>query len=198
MTGGQLSGSVIHFGVFEVDPLTGELRKQGIKIKLRQQPFQILALLLENPGRVVTRDELQGKLWPSDTFVDFDRGLNRAVNQLRAVLGDSADTPRFIETLPKRGYRFIAPVSNSGTAGPEATILEPVAAVPRSPRPGQLLWGMVGLFALAATAIGVLLWRPSRPVEQPMMRFSVDLGPDAVGGRAATGAFLVPQISPDG
>ena len=124
MADSQLSGSVIHFGVFEVDSQTGELRKQGIKIKLREQPFQILALLLENPGRVVTRDELQKKLWPSDTFVDFDRGLNRAVNQLRAALGDSADTPRFIETLPKRGSRFVAPVPNSGTAEPESEVLE--------------------------------------------------------------------------
>jgi TolB-like protein/DNA-binding winged helix-turn-helix (wHTH) protein/Flp pilus assembly protein TadD len=98
------------FGVFEADPRTGELRKHGVKIKLQDQPFQILALLLERPGEVVTRDELQHKLWPADTFVDFDNGLNTAIKRLRDTLGDSADTPHFVETLPRRGYRFIASV----------------------------------------------------------------------------------------
>src|ERR1700751_2174972 len=85
-------------------------RKHGLRIKLRDQPFQILLLLLARPGEVVSREELQKQLWPADTFVDFDRGLNKAVNHLRDALGDSADSPRFIETLPKRGYRFIASV----------------------------------------------------------------------------------------
>jgi TolB-like protein/DNA-binding winged helix-turn-helix (wHTH) protein/Flp pilus assembly protein TadD len=98
------------FGVFEADPRTGELRKHGVKIKLQDQPFQILALLLERPGEVVTRDELQHKLWPADTFVDFDNGLNTAIKRLRDTLGDSADSPHFVETLPRRGYRFIASV----------------------------------------------------------------------------------------
>ena len=98
------------FGVFEADLRTGELRKHGIKIKLQDQPFQILALLLERPGEVVTRDELQLKLWPADTFVDFDTGLNTAIKRLRDALGDSAESPRFVETLPRRGYRFIASV----------------------------------------------------------------------------------------
>src|SRR5215472_12623812 len=106
------NGRPIRFGVFEVDLQAGELRKQGLRIKLRDQPFQILALLLVRPGEVVSRDELQKELWPADTFVDFDRGLNKAINHLREVLGDSADSPRFIETIPKRGYRFIAPVEN--------------------------------------------------------------------------------------
>src|ERR1700680_5009708 len=104
------NGRPIGFGVFEVDVHTGELRKQGLRIKLRDQPFQILLLLLAHPGEIVSRDELQKQLWPADTFVDFDRGLNKAVNHLRDALGDSAESPRFIETLPKRGYRFIAPV----------------------------------------------------------------------------------------
>jgi eukaryotic-like serine/threonine-protein kinase len=108
--------SVIRFGVFEVDPRSGELRKQGSKVRLRDQSFQILVLLLERPGQVVTRDELQRQLWSADTFVDSDQGLNKAVNRLREALGDSAESPRFIETLPKRGYRFIAPVDR-GTAG---------------------------------------------------------------------------------
>src|SRR6202035_5606693 len=98
------NGRPIRIGVFEVDLHTGELRKQGLKIKLRDQPFQILLLLLAHPGEVVSRDELQKQLWPADTFVDFDRGLNKAVNHLRDAFGDSAESPRFIETLPKRGY----------------------------------------------------------------------------------------------
>ena len=97
----------IRFDTFEVDVRTGELRKDGVKVKLAEQPFSVLALLLAQPGEVVTRDELQQKLWPRDTFVDFDRGLNKAINRLRDALGDSADAPRFIETLPKRGYRFV-------------------------------------------------------------------------------------------
>jgi TolB-like protein/DNA-binding winged helix-turn-helix (wHTH) protein/Tfp pilus assembly protein PilF len=100
------------FGVFEADLRAGELRKHGVKIKLQDQPFQILALLLERPGEVVTRDELQHKLWPADTFVDFDTGLNTAIKRLRDTLGDSAESPRFVETLPRRGYRFIASVEH--------------------------------------------------------------------------------------
>ena len=98
----------VRFGVFEVDLESGELRKHGIKIKLQQKPFQILALLMERPGEVVTREDLQQRLWPSDVFVDFESGLNNAVKKLRAALGDSAETPRFIETVAGRGYRFLA------------------------------------------------------------------------------------------
>ncbi|HUU13993.1 MAG TPA: winged helix-turn-helix domain-containing protein [Terriglobia bacterium] len=100
---------LIRFGVFEVDLRSGELRKSGLKIRLQEQPFQILAMLLERPGEVVSRDELRKKLWPEDTFVDFDNSLNTGINKIREALGDSADNPRFVETLPRRGYRFIAP-----------------------------------------------------------------------------------------
>ncbi len=99
------------FGAFEVDMRSGELYKHGIRLKLQDQPFQVLALLLEHPGDVVTREELRQKLWPADTFVDFDTGLNSAIKKLRDVLGDSAEEPRYIETLPRRGYRFIAPLA---------------------------------------------------------------------------------------
>jgi TolB-like protein/DNA-binding winged helix-turn-helix (wHTH) protein/Tfp pilus assembly protein PilF len=102
------SRSVLRFGPFQVDLASGELHKHGVRLRLQEQPFQILVMLLQNPGEVVTRDELRNKLWTSDTFVDFDVGLNNAVLRLRNVLGDSADSPRFIETLPRRGYRFIA------------------------------------------------------------------------------------------
>jgi TolB-like protein/Tfp pilus assembly protein PilF len=99
----------VRFGTFELDLHAGELRKDGLRIRLQEQPLQILAMLLENRGSVVTREELQRKLWPTDTFVDFDHSLNRAINKLREALGDSPDAPNFIETLPKRGYRFLAP-----------------------------------------------------------------------------------------
>jgi TolB-like protein/DNA-binding winged helix-turn-helix (wHTH) protein/Tfp pilus assembly protein PilF len=100
----------VRFGVFEVDIEAGELRKHGLRLKLSEQPFQILSMLLARPGEIVSRDFLRERLWPSDTFVDFDHGLNNAVMRLREVLGDSSERPRFIETLPRRGYRFIAPV----------------------------------------------------------------------------------------
>jgi DNA-binding winged helix-turn-helix (wHTH) protein len=103
---------VIRFGTFELILESGELRRDGVKIKLQEQPFQLLSVLLEKAGDVVTREQLQQRLWPADTFVDFDHSLNAAVRKLRTALGDSAEAPRFIETLAKRGYRFIAPVDS--------------------------------------------------------------------------------------
>src|SRR5713226_2688178 len=99
------------FGVFEVNVRAAELRKRGVRIKLQEQPFQILCLLLEHSGEVVTREELRQELWPAHTFVDFDRSLNKAMTKLRAALGDSAEAPRYIETLHRRGYRFLAPIT---------------------------------------------------------------------------------------
>jgi cholera toxin transcriptional activator len=103
-------GTLVRFGVYEADLSAGELRKKGAKIRLQEQPFQLLAYLLERKGSVVTREDLREKLWASDTFVDFDHSLNTAVNKVRDALGDSASNPRFVETLARRGYRFIAPV----------------------------------------------------------------------------------------
>jgi len=103
----------VSFGVFEADLQAGELRKNGARVKLEGQPFQILALLLERPGQVVTREELQQRIWPADTFVDFEHGINSAVQRLREALGDSAEAPHFIETLPRRGYRFIYPINGA-------------------------------------------------------------------------------------
>ena len=114
---------VFRFGTFEVDARSGELRKQGKRIKLQEQPFQVLVHLLRRPGEVVTREELRSQVWSEDTFVDFDNGLNTAINKLREALGDSADSPRFVETLPRRGYRFLAPVSGKdGTLKGTATV----------------------------------------------------------------------------
>jgi len=103
---------ILRFGVFEVDVRAGELRKQGKRIRIQDQPLQVLAALLQHPGDVVTREELRSQIWPEDTFVNFDNSLNTAINKLREALGDSADNPRFIETLPRRGYRFLVPVTS--------------------------------------------------------------------------------------
>jgi len=107
------SNGLVRFGVFELDLQLGELRKGGVRLRLQHQAFLVLAALLERPSDLVTRDELRSRLWPADTFVDFDHGLNAVVRRLRETLGDSAVTPRFIETLPRRGYRFVAPVDRA-------------------------------------------------------------------------------------
>ena len=109
---------IARFGVFELDLITGELRKGGVKLRLQGQPIQVLTLLLERAGDVVTREELRQKLWASDTFVDFDHSLNTAINKVRETLGDSASSPRYVETLARRGYRFIAPVQATVQAPP--------------------------------------------------------------------------------
>src|SRR4029077_14788679 len=112
----------VRFWAFEVDLVSGELRKNGTRIRLQEQPFRVLAMLLERPGEMVAREELHSKLWPGDPFVDFDHGLNTAVNKLREALGDAAANPRFVQTIARRGYRFIAPVqqNGAGVANPEA------------------------------------------------------------------------------
>jgi DNA-binding winged helix-turn-helix (wHTH) protein/Tol biopolymer transport system component len=113
----NFSPLIVRFGTFELDLQTGELRHAGKKVRLQEQPFQVLAALLEHPGKIVTREELRSKLWPEDTFVDFDHSLNAAIKRLRDALGESADAPVFIETLARRGYRFIAPVNDSAPSG---------------------------------------------------------------------------------
>jgi Tol biopolymer transport system component/DNA-binding winged helix-turn-helix (wHTH) protein len=115
----------LRFGLYEVDFASQELRKAGIKIKIQDQPFQILALLLERPGQVITREEIQKRLWAGDTFVDFDLGLNSAVKKLRQALGDESDNPRFIETLYRRGYRFLAPVQDEAPSSAGISIITP-------------------------------------------------------------------------
>ena len=119
MTVGQdtRSSGLVRFGVFEADLRSGELRKNGLRVRLPGQPFEVLAVMLERPGQVVTREELQKRLWPDGTFVDFDHSLNKAINKIREALGDSSESPRFVETLSRRGYRFIAPVEPLGLLG---------------------------------------------------------------------------------
>src|SRR6266849_8440378 len=125
------SPAILRFGLFEVDVRAGELRKQGVRIKLQDQPFHVLTATLRQPGKVVTRDELRAQIWPDDTFVDFDNSLNTSINKVREALADSADNPQFIETLPRRGYRFIALVTGvDGTT--RGTSPGVSAAAPRS------------------------------------------------------------------
>src|SRR5579872_2317874 len=118
---GDAARRVFCFGVFEADEAQEQLRKRGIRIKLHSQPFQVLVLLLERPAEVVTREEMRQRLWGSDTFVDFDHGLNSAVNKIREALGDSASVPRYVETVPGKGYRFIAPVTPGAPEGAAET-----------------------------------------------------------------------------
>src|SRR6266705_6927843 len=149
------NSGVVRFATFQVDLRSGELRKQGVKIKLQEQPFRVLTVLLQRPGEVVTRDELRNQNWPPDTFVDFENSLNTAINKLRDALGDSADNPRFIETLPRRGYRFIAPVTGGDGATKGTASAVGAAAPPRSRK--IVVTAAIALFA--AGIAGGLLWR---------------------------------------
>src|SRR5258706_6564489 len=112
----------IQFGIFEVDMKAGELRRNGTRVRLQEQPFQILTILLEHSGEVVTREELRGRLWPADPSVDFGHSLNAAVRRLRDALGDSAENPRFVETVARRGYRLLAPVNGTAPAPPQPPV----------------------------------------------------------------------------
>jgi DNA-binding winged helix-turn-helix (wHTH) protein len=156
---------VFRFGVFEVDPREGELRKSGLRIRLQDQPFQVLVMLLEHPGEIVTREELQRRLWPADTFVDFDHSLNSAIKKLREALQDQAENPRFVETVPKRGYRFIGTVSGDQRASNQTA--EPAPQPVVRPLPKRLY----AACALAALLVaGFLLWLYIGHVGEPRIR----------------------------
>jgi TolB-like protein/DNA-binding winged helix-turn-helix (wHTH) protein len=187
------SSQCFYFGTFEVDLRLRELRKQGLKVKLQDKPLNVLALLLEQAGEIVTREDLRRRLWPSDTFVDFDANLNTTLNKLRRALGDSADNPRFIETLPRHGYRFIAPVeamaagtepkvAATGTIPPpRATSLVSAASPGRQRLWGHGLWGwmrrraaiasviVLTVIALALLTIRWAVRRQSRPATEKTM-----------------------------
>ena len=146
---------LVRFADFEVDLRTGELRKAGVKLKFSGQPFQVLSILLERPGDVVTREELQKRLWP-DTFVDVERNLNTAVNKIREVLGDSSESPRFVETLPRRGYRFIAPVETDPSLVSQNPLKKPIDEPVESTK--QFRWWLPILVGAAVLAVGLVLW----------------------------------------
>jgi len=163
------SPTILRFGEYEADLRSGELRRQGQRLKLQEKPFQVLAALLQRPGELVTREELRQSLWPADTFVDFEHGLNTAVNKVREALRDSANNPRFVETLPRRGYRFIGVVSNNSSAAFSAQQQMPSPAsrsasaqeLPKAPRSAArllLLLIEAGYLISYIAALHYLLW----------------------------------------
>lgn len=145
----------VRFGVFEVDLATGDIQKGGLPVRLRGRPFEVLAQLLERPGELVTRDELRQRLWPADTFVDFDHGLNTSINRLREALGDSADSPRFVETLPRRGYRFVTPVTPVADTPPARVEAAPDEPGPPEPPPASRGVRPIALSLAIAAALAV-------------------------------------------
>jgi DNA-binding winged helix-turn-helix (wHTH) protein/Tol biopolymer transport system component len=178
---------VVRFGTFELDLQTGELRHAGQKVKLQEQPFQVLATLLEHPGKIVTREELRSKLWPEDTFVDFDHSLNAAIKRLRDALGESADAPVFIETLARRGYRFIAPVN--GSSSPSAAEIE---AQQRNKSISSTR--RIVVFCLATLVIALVLWTVWRRV--PSRR--TDIIERKLTSNSSENSVSSASISPDG
>jgi len=180
------ASSIIRFGTFEVNLQTGELRHAGQKVKLQEQPFQVLIALLERPGEIVTREQLRGKLWPEDTFVDLDHSLNAAIKRLRDALGESADAPVFIETLARRGYRFIAPVNGSAVS-------RAIQTAPAAPQRKFLSTHRIAILCLATIVIAVLGWtirrRPSR---------GMDIAEHKLTSNSSENAVSSAGISPDG
>jgi DNA-binding winged helix-turn-helix (wHTH) protein len=193
--------AVLRFGNIEVDVRAGALRRNGQRITLPDQPLHLLTALLERPGELVTRDELRRRLWPADTYVDFEHGLNVAVRRLRDALGDSADAPRYIETLPRRGYRFIESVvaTPPGTAAGTVSAIGDAPATPESAgfvpggrRRERIAWTVVAVLTVVVIALVTKLAsrRPSVEPGAPLARFAVDVPESAqIGGFA---------ISPDG
>ena len=179
---------LIRFGDFEVDLRTGELRKGEVKQKFGGQPFQVLSVLLERAGEVVTREELQKRLWP-DTFVDVDHNLNTAINKIREALGDSAEKPRFVETLPRRGYRFIGKLER-----PTEPVAEPVITVaPDRGSDSRKLWWKValGVFTFAIIAVGAgVLYRRHRQQPANKQAALTALPFTALPGQAISRPFL--------
>lgn len=161
------------FGLFELDLQTGELRKKGVKVPLQEQPFQVLAMLVDRPGELVTREELRAKLWADAVFVDFDHGVNKAVGKIRHALGDLAESPRFIETLERRGYRFIAPVERGAGGRKLSTDLAAPDLVAR------LVWDDRGMpVAIGTHLIGrdpaCAIWIDSSQVSRRHARLVID------------------------
>src|SRR5437762_12281148 len=185
MEGAHPSRGAVRFGVFEVDLRAGELRKRGVKVKLQDQPFLILQVLLEHSGEVVTREQLREKIWPADTFVDFDQGLNNAIKRLRESLSDSPDNPRFIETVPRHGYRFI------GNLGATTGRIKSLAVLPREnlsrdPEQDYFAEGLTEALITTLAKIGDLrvVSRTSamqyKGVHRPLAEIARELGVDAI------------------
>ena len=201
---------IVRFGNFEVDLQSGELRNKGLKVKLQGQPFQVLAILLERAGEVVTREELRIKLWPADTFVDFDHGLNAAVKRLRDALGESAESPIFVETIARRGYRFLGRVdvpaaTSSGLsdlkgikadteAGKVSTNVFPTSVSGSRDRKWQLGVALLAIVVLASMAVAWFMWR--KVAESTESKVSVTL--QRLTTNATEHWVITSAISPDG
>jgi DNA-binding winged helix-turn-helix (wHTH) protein len=194
---------VYRFSVFEVDTYAGEVRKRGVRIKVQEQPFRLLTALLERPGELVTREDLHQKLWQDEAFVDFEHGLNAAVTRLRQALGDSAQTPRFIEGLPRRGYRFIAPVE-AGLVHPQ-TKPEPLVSQPPPSLPSEhedvrphksiskrTLYGLALAAVVIAIAPFIFLHLLNSPKQNQIVKFAL-VPPNSTH----FAAFDTAAISPD-
>jgi DNA-binding winged helix-turn-helix (wHTH) protein len=203
------TASNLRFGLFELDLARRELRKEGRRIRLQEQPFQILQRLLESPGEVVSREEIRKRLWPDDTVVEFDHSINVAVRRLRDALRDSADKPRYIETVARRGYRFVAKVDAGRPPEPAAVVPEnsepdrTAESIPTDPRPRWNYHRSLLLIVLAAITFS--LWGiaryykraapPSQRTLHPLVRLDMDLGSEvSAGSDRAPSAIL----SPDG
>jgi len=189
----------LRFGVHEVDLSTGELRRSGVKVSLQDQPFRVLAALIERPGELITRDELRARVWPDDTFVDFDHALTTAVKKLRRSLNDSATQPRYIETLPKRGYRFVAPVVNVGDGDESAAEAQrPAAELATSDAEQAVVrlrrerWALATLLVLTSAGLAIFAITTRQSSDDPAVR-RFSFTPEAVSeSRRAT------VVSPDG
>src|SRR2546426_7493191 len=186
MQGADPSRGAVRFGVFEVDLRVGELRKRGVKIKLQDQPFQILQILLEHSGEVVTREELRERIWPADTFVDFDQGLNNAIKRLRESLSDSPDNPRFIETIPRRGYRFIGMPGSSTPGRMRSLAVLPLENLSHDPQQEYFAEGLTEALITTLAKIGELrvVSRTSamlyKDVRKPLREIARELEVDAI------------------
>jgi DNA-binding winged helix-turn-helix (wHTH) protein/Tol biopolymer transport system component len=200
--------NIVRFGVFEVDLRTAELRRQGLRIRLSGQSFQVLEALLLRPGVLVTREELKQKLWPTDTFGDFEHGLNAAVNRVREALGDSSDNPRFVETVPRRGYRFIAPVENGATGvkvPPEAAPVpsqngqgrNDADAIGQPPPAPRRRWIPAVIALLLLISVGALLFVKFRDHKAPV-GFVAQQDLRVVPLTTLPGQEISPSFSPDG
>ena len=160
MESGNTNG-VLRFGVFEVNLRAGEVRRQGAKVKLQEQPFHVLAVLLEKPGELVTREELRDRIWPAGIHVDYEKSVSKAINKIREALGDSSENPRFIETLPRRGYRFLCPVEEGQAAKPGSPLL---SHSPQELKPSELSWFRRHLISVVlasmalAIVVGIGIW----------------------------------------
>ena len=205
-------GIVYLFGPFEVNAASGELLKNGRRIKLQEQPFRLLVVFLESAGEVVTREELRSRIWPEDTFVDFDGSLRVAVRKLRGALGDDAESPRYIETIPKRGYRFLGPAVHPEPAEPPpaapltsaapALVAPGVVAVPKAS--SAIRWA-VGLTGGVVILIGLFAYWLTRPIRPPRVLSSTQLTFDGLtkdppiltdGSRLYFGSILGPPYGP--